>query len=269
MRTDKTERVLNEIKSREADRVSVSEKIRVAALVLLACAYAVMWVGGVAQSFLRSAAGEDQGLLSALFLALAGTIVLISTRDAAERLLLAAVASVGFAAEVAGVHLGFPFGSYSYTEALGPKLIGVPLVMTFAWMTLAAYLKQMLMRFDLRPGIEMMIAAFWMTSFDLLIDPLAANQLGYWRWDDVGPFYGVPLTNFAGWFFVSLLAFGILRRRFTLNPPAHLTGFSIILFFTMLALAHDNTTVFLIGCALCAADLLLFSLTRRRHPPRP
>ncbi|MBA3767040.1 MAG: hypothetical protein H0W99_08650, partial [Acidobacteria bacterium] len=66
----------------------------------------------------------------------------------------------------------------------------------------------------------------------------------------------VPLTNFAGWFIVSLLAFQILRKRFQPNLPARLTGLSLILFFTLLALAHSSS-VALIGCGLCAVHLFL------------
>lgn len=112
---------------------------------------------------------------------LAGLLVLVGARSRVERLLLLAVALLGFAAEVVGVHTRVPFGAYEYTDALGPRLLGVPFVMAFAWMTLAAYVKQMLARFNLAPWVEMVVAASWLTAFDLLIDPLASNQLGYWR----------------------------------------------------------------------------------------
>lgn len=265
MRTDKQVRSLN---AEEADRSKVvrthvaASTVRVA-LALLALAYAVMWIGGIAQHWRGEFVMDDMGMLSALFLALAGSITLLSTRGRVERALLVAVATLGFASEVAGVHTGFPFGAYHYTDALGPKIASVPVVMTFAWMTLAAYVKQLLARFEMHRGVEVLVAALWLTAFDLLIDPLAANQLGYWRWESNGPFYGVPLTNFAGWFFVSLLVFAVLKRRFAPNPTARLVGLSLIIFFSVLALAHGEATVFLIGCALCAADLSTYALNRR------
>jgi uncharacterized membrane protein len=33
-----------------------------------------------------------------------------------------------------GRNFGFPFGDYAYTNALGPKLLGVSLVMPFLWL---------------------------------------------------------------------------------------------------------------------------------------
>lgn len=229
---------------------------RRAALIFLSACYAVLWVGGVAQYWLKAGAGVNQSVAAALFLTLAGLLVLVGARSARERLLLIAVALLGFAAEALGVHTGVPFGAYEYTDALGPRLFGVPLVMASAWMTLAGYVKQMLARFRLSPRAEIFIAAAWLTAFDLLIDPLASNQLGYWRWAERGAYYGVPLKNFAGWFVVSLLAFTVLRKKFEAGQTASLTGLSIILFFTLLALAHGELLVALPGFALCLVHLI-------------
>ncbi len=69
------------------------------------------------------------------------------------------------------------------------------------------YVRQMLMNLRLSAWLEALIAASWMTAIDLVIDPLAANQLGYWRWVKSSAYYGIPLHNFAGWFVVSLIIF--------------------------------------------------------------
>jgi len=227
------------------------------ALAFLSACYAVLWVGGVATHWFKIDSNLNQSLAASAFLTLAGLLVLFGARGWRERLLLLAVALLGFAAEVLGVHTGVPFGAYEYTGALGPRVFGVPLVMASAWMTLAGYVKQMLARFRLSTWVETFVAASWLTAFDLLIDPLAANQLGYWRWAGRGAYFGVPLLNFAGWFVVSLLVFTVLRKKFEAGQTASLTGLSIILFFTLLALAHGLAPVALTGFALCAAHLLV------------
>lgn len=228
--------------------------VRRSLLALLTCVYVVVWLGGVVQGWRDSSAMVGRSWLAAGFLTLAGLIVLVGTHTKRERLLLLAVACVGFAAEVGGVRFGIPFGSYRYTGALGPTLLGVPPVVAFAWMTLAAYVKQTIALFYLPRPLEILIAAVWLTGLDLLIDPLAANELSYWRWAVKGVFFGVPLTNFAGWLLVSLIFFGILRGKFERSLPARLIGVSLILFFTLLAFSFGNNVVALWGCALLFID---------------
>jgi uncharacterized membrane protein len=41
--------------------------------------------------------------------------------------------------EADGVRSGFPFGWYVYTSVLQPQLLGVPVVIGFAWMALVAF----------------------------------------------------------------------------------------------------------------------------------
>ncbi len=46
-------------------------------------------------------------------------------------------AAIGFGAELLGVHTGRPFGAYSYTGKLGPRVGGVPLLAAAAWALMA------------------------------------------------------------------------------------------------------------------------------------
>lgn len=233
-------------------------------LALLACAYAVLWLGGVTQGWRGGDASGSQGWLAGSFLTLAGLIVIVGARTGSERLALLAVALLGFTVEVLGVRLGVPFGSYSYTDALGPRLLGVPPSVAFAWMTLAAYVKQMIARFNFAPRTEMLVAALWLTALDLVIDPVA-NQLGYWRWEVEGAFYGIPLTNFAGWLIVSLVFFKILGKKFEPSLPQQLAGLSIILFFTLLALFTSSYFIALLGCLLIVVHVALPGMQRDKR----
>ena len=223
--------------------------------------FVVLWFGGVASAWL-GVEREDSGALASLFLLTAGLVVLLGERTGRGGLLLACVALLGFAFEAAGVRFGVPFGRYVYTEALRPQLLGVPVVMGPAWMVLVAFASDAAGRLRLRGWRAILFAALLTTATDLVIDPLAANRLGYWRWAEAGSYYGVPLVNFAGWFLTALVACRITGARE--NSWAGFVGVAIMLFFALLALAHALPAVALVGFALCLARFLTTRLSSLR-----
>lgn len=240
--------------------------LRRAALWTTLAVFAVLWVGGVASSWL-GVEREDAGRLASLFLLTAGLVVLLAERTGRGALSLVCVALLGFAVEAWGVRFGVPFGRYAYTEALQPQMLGVPFVLGPAWMVLVAFASDAAGRLRLRGWQACVCVALLTTATDLVIDPLAANRLGYWKWEETGSYYGVPLVNFAGWFLTALVA-GFFRGARE-NFWAGLVGTSIVLFFSLLALAHSLPAVALVGFALCLARVLLTQLVKgRRHPAR-
>ncbi|WP_180540591.1 carotenoid biosynthesis protein [Nevskia soli] len=44
------------------------------------------------------------------------------------------------------------------------------------------------------------VASFVMVSWDLSMEPVWATVVHAWKWLDGGPYFGVPLSNFTGWF---------------------------------------------------------------------
>ncbi len=229
---------------------------RRAALAASVLTFALLWVGGVSGQWLgRTHAGE--GYLASLFLLLAGLIVLLGTRTRRDALALFGVALLGFAVEVVGARTGFPFGEYDYTGVLRPQLLGVPIAMGFAWMALVASASDLAGRLGLPTWPTVLLAALWTTANDLVIDPLAANQLGYWTWADRGSYYGIPFANFVGWFLTALLACRMTVTRRQSNFWAGFVGTAILLFFVSIALAHSLLIVALIGFGLCALRLSL------------
>jgi putative membrane protein len=232
----------------------------------LAVAYVVLWAGGAGHYLFLGAVAAEQNWLASAFLAVAGAIVLLTTTSRGELMCLVAVAAFGLLVELCGVMYGVPFGRYAYTGVLRPALFGVPVVMACAWMTLVAYVRQTLPGASLPPWAGALAAAAWMTAIDLVIDPLAANQLGYWRWvERDGNYYGIPLSNFAGWFVASLFVFSLLQRERTwrANVWHRVTGASIVLFFTLIALSFQLWAAALVGLALCALDVSLYARRRR------
>src|SRR5262249_43995304 len=101
----------------------------------------------------------------------------------------------------------------------------------------------------------------------LVIDPLAANQLGYWRWSRSGAYYGIPPQNFIGWFVVSLMIFSLFSRKrpkiphemckWQKNRAARHVGLSIVIFFTANALSDGLVLAGSIGLGLCLFHLEL------------
>ncbi len=221
-----------------------------AVLAGLAGLYALLWAGGVISYLFLGGPPADAAWTAPSFLALAAVLTL-AVAPAGERWILLAAAAIGFAAEAAGVAWGIPFGRYRYTATLFPHVAGVPVVMAAAWLVLFAYLRQM----PVRP----VAAAAWMTAIDLVIDPLAVNVLDYWTWEGTGPYYGIPWSNFAGWFIVSLALFSLPARRAAPQAWTARLGLSVVLFFTVIAL---GTRLWLAGGVGLALVILHAALGR-------
>ncbi len=121
-------------------------------------------------------------------------------------------ALLGFGVEVLGVETGVIFGSYSYSERLGPRWLDVPLMIGVNWAVLLFAIRAWLGT-RVRSLLGMvLLGATAMTLFDWLMEP-AAIALGYWQWEG----NQIPLRNYLAWWVVSLLLLGGLQ---TFRPPA-------------------------------------------------
>lgn len=229
----------------------------------LLAVYAVMWAGGVGHYVLVGRPPLDAPWAASLFLLLAGLLVVV-TSARRDLIGLSLAAALGFTSEIHGVKYGVIFSPYVYTGVLQPQFVGVPLVMFSAWLVLLAYVRQMLVPLRLAAGLEAVLASAWMTAIDLVIDPLAANQLGYWRWEKSGWYYGIPLHNFVGWFVVSLCVFALVRQRWQSNTWAKLVGLSITIFFTAIALSFGMWLAGGVGVGLCALHFRLAAARRAK-----
>lgn len=223
--------------------------------------YLLMWAGGIVTYVVFGGVRAGDEWTAPLFLCLASLLVLASVRGP-RALVLVAAGLFGFAAEWIGLRTGLLFGEYRYTETLAPALFGVPLVMISAWLVLVAYADEV--RLARSPSLRIVAGAALLTAVDLIIDPLAAGPLGYWAWAEGGAYYGIPTHNFAGWFVIGLIALAFVQlvpaRR--ASPHVLWTGFSIVLFFTVLAVANVMVVPACVGGVLC----VLHEYVRRTAP---
>jgi len=111
---------------------------------------------------------------------------------------VAAAGAIGFAAELAGVATGRPFGHYTYSAKLGPRVRGVPVLAAAAWAMMArpAWVTAGLLA--RRRAARVALSAGALTAWDVFLDPRMARE-GYWTWPEGGRYEGVPASNFAGW----------------------------------------------------------------------
>jgi uncharacterized membrane protein len=141
---------------------------------------------------------------------------------------------VSNAFENLSIMTSFPFGWYHYSDALGPKLFLVPLLIGPAYFGVG-YLSWTLARAifgdedarlsGLLSFATPAIASFIMVSWDLTIDPMMSTINGSWVWHNGGSYFGVPVSNFLGWYltvYVFFQCFALYaRRRFASSTKVH------------------------------------------------
>ena len=121
----------------------------------------------------------------------------LSLKTAGTYLIIAA--AISYLWEFIGVETGIPFGSYSYTSALGPMIGPVPVAIPLIWCALGYFCMQ--------ASDHYIMASLLMVSLDLSFDPVFSTSLHLWNWTGQTQYFGVPLTNFFGWFVASLTFF--------------------------------------------------------------
>ncbi|MDR3774598.1 MAG: carotenoid biosynthesis protein [Terracidiphilus sp.] len=152
---------------------------------------------------------------------------------------------VGNIGENLGVVTGFPFGRYYFVELMGPKLFHVPILLGLAYIgmayvswTLGALIAG---RTPATPLLAVPLAAgFIMVAWDLAQDPVWSTVLHGWVWQDGGPWFGVPVSNYFGWYstvFLIYLCFALYLRRRPAQANAN-HGRAAILFYALCALGN-------------------------------
>src|SRR5262245_34098588 len=213
--------------------------------------------------------------------------------------------AIAYAAEFSSTRNGFPFGMYVYVDTTRTRelwLANVPFFDSLSF-TFLCYLGFALAVFLYAPLVwvrgdfqvadtrsvrtstrVLLTGAFLTTLLDIVIDPLTVRGdrwfLGrIYYYPDGGIHFGVPLSNYAGWFLVALATiatFQLLERR-TTWPAAGvrhvpygglvepLLYFGIVVFNLAITFWIGETLLGLLGCLVYAPVVALFL----SHPLNP
>lgn len=194
---------------------------RTKAATILAIAMHLAGIAGIAFGM-----EELFGLLTPFNLAVMFLLLIYTAPERSPKLLafFAVAFTVGFAAEMTGIHTGILFGNYSYGSALGFKINGVPFMIGVNWF-IVVYASGMI-AVQIRNALAKVIpvtgrAAYsrWLgfsviidgaliaTLFDLIMEP-AAVRLGFWSWEGGQ----IPTLNYITWFALSALILSLFHK---------------------------------------------------------
>jgi len=185
----------------------------------------------------RSPAATRAMLLLMLATSAAEALEARGARRAA--LAVAAPGAMGFGAELVGVATGRPFGRYTYSDRLGPRIAGVPVLASVAWAIMARPAWVAAGWLSRRTVVRIPAAAAALTAWDVYLDPRMAAE-GYWTWPAGGRYEGVPATNFAGWFATGLCVFTVAAAVDDAAPDARDDGALFLYGWTWLGEAFAN-----------------------------
>lgn len=157
-----------------------------------------------------------------------------------KRALLFAVAGyvIAWLSEFSSIHNGFPYGHYYYLDGTRGKeiwVLGVPLMdsISYVFLAYASYSLALLVYSPLRrlrwmvyvletkkirDSLQVRIlGALLLVYLDIIIDPLALRGdrwfLGrIYGYPEQGVYFGVPLSNFIGWFAVGFSMIYVLQK---------------------------------------------------------
>ncbi len=159
---------------------------------------------------------------------------------------------------------GFPFGFYTHSAQMGPKLFSVPVIVGpgyFGLCYLAWTLANSLCPVAAAPRrmkwlLSMpVIAAFIAVGADLSSDPLGSTLAHDWVYAHGGAFFGVPLSNYAGWFLVTwcifqLFSIFLASFNIALHPVKKVYWYEAAAFWGVMALQFPLILIMSHGSAV-------------------
>jgi putative membrane protein len=218
---------------------------------------------------------------------------------------------IAWLSEFSSIHTGFPYGLYYYIDATKDRelwVAGVPFMDSLSYVFLA-YASYAMALFVMSPVLlargrvyiletrrirsalkTRVLATVFFVYLDILIDPLALRGskwfLGQiYGYPAEGAYFGVPISNFLGWFLVGYVLVFVLqkidsvmaRRKVRDNigyryawryMPGPLLYVSVVLFALIVAFAIGEWSIGWTGVFITLLPVLLISYTsswKRAH----
>jgi len=139
---------------------------------------------------------------------------------------------VGSLFESVSLRTGFPFGHYRFTNLMGPRVFDLPILLALAYLGmgyLSWVLGLVILEYQDKPlsGRKLVLlplaASFLMTTWDLSMEAVWADVDHAWVWRDGGLYFGVPISNFFGWFLTIYIFYQMfawyLKNRVSIQLP--------------------------------------------------
>jgi len=129
--------------------------------------------------------------------------------------------------ESLSIRTGFPFGHYSFTSFMGPTVLRLPILLVLAYLGIGycSWVLSLLIMGcrdkRLTPGMVIalpLLASFIMLLWDFSMEAIWSTLDHAWVWRDGGSFFGVPLSNFFGWYLTGFLFYQAFALYCRANP---------------------------------------------------
>jgi len=112
-------------------------------------------------------------------------------------------------------------------------------------------------------------------AIDLFMDPIEVYK-GSWIWLDGGPYFGIPIGNFVGWFLVTIIVTGLFRTYEYFKPKEQefdksiyvipVLGYGILsLSFALIAMQYQMINLMIFGISLMMPTVILNVIFFRRY----
>ncbi len=176
---------------------------------------------------------------------------------------------VGAASELIGTTgwltvkgLPLPFGEYNYTNWLGPKIAGhVPYFIPPSWFAMSIVSLDLARRLTNKGWGYVLLGTTFMVLWDVALDPAMNQAFPFWNYAADGFFFGMPFSNWCGWFGVTLiimLGYEWMRGNRTIQNDWAPWVYALNCFFPLaISLLNDLYLAALIGVLASAIPFVL------------